>query len=286
MYREVSDLSFGSEDEDHVKAPPQFGSAKAREGSNDSLWKTYTNNLDKNAEIEQMDDDNTLQDSADSAGELPHTRGTVRFNATFERSQDEDQQSDQAGLPASWAACDMTDLAVVAAHLASAALPPAQQSANDQYATNTLLLHSPLEAEDMLGFGTLDLRSCTLTRRSAAFATTQRLGMLASFSHPVQVHPRIAADIICTADAVYRLQIISIVQVAGIEATVARTSSVFRHGSSVGEQLQALASRTGMSFSGGLRFAPKLLGMNFSDLKKQVEPPPHCLQHPSCICAF
>ena len=187
MYREVSDLSFGSEDEDPVEAPPRSGSAKAREGSNDSSWKTYTNHLDRDAEVEQLEDDDMLQDSADSAGDLPRTLGTVRFNATFEPSQDQDQQSEPADLPASWADCDMTDLAVVAAHLASAALPPVQQSASDQHATDALLLHSPLEAEDMLGFGTIDLRSCTLTKRAAAFAATQRLGMHASFSHPVQV---------------------------------------------------------------------------------------------------
>ena len=51
---------------------------------------------------------------------------------------------------------------------------------------------------------------------------------------------------------------------------VARTASVFRYGSTVGEQLQALAVRPGKSFSGGLRFEPKNLGVNFSDLKKQV----------------
>lgn len=51
---------------------------------------------------------------------------------------------------------------------------------------------------------------------------------------------------------------------------VARTASVFRHGSTVGEQLQALAVRPGKSFSCGLRFKPRSLGINFSDLKKQV----------------
>ena len=60
------------------------------------------------------------------------------------------------------------------------------------------------------------------------------------------------------------------VQAAGSNAMVARTSSVFRHGSSVGEQLQALALRTGMSFSGSSRLKPRFPGLNFSDLKKQV----------------
>ena len=189
MYREVSDLSLSSisEDEDPVKAWPQSGSTKACESIDGNSWKTYTNDLNKGAEVEQTEDDNTLQGSVQSVGEIPRTRGTVRFNTTFESSQDEDQQSEQAELPASWAACDMTDLSVVAAHLASAALPPVQQSANDQSTLDALLLHSPLEADDMLGFGTLDLRSCTMTRRAAAFAATQRLGMHASFSQPVQV---------------------------------------------------------------------------------------------------
>ena len=189
MYREVSDLSFGSisEDEEAVQSTPQSPSAKVYEGTNDSSWKTYTNELDKDAEVEEMEGDDPLQDSADSTEKLACTRGTVRFNTTFEPSLDEDQPSEQADLPATWAACDMTDLGLVAAHLASAALPVIQQSANGQYAADALMLHSSLEAEDMLGFGTLDLRSCTLNRRAAAFAATQRLGMHASFSHAVQV---------------------------------------------------------------------------------------------------
>lgn len=189
MYREVSDLSFGSisEDEDPVKATLQPCSAQAYEGTDDRSWKTYTNELDKDAEAEDMEDDDPLQDSADSTEKLACTRGTVRFNTTFEPSLDGDQLSEQADLPATWAACDMTDLTLVAAHLASAAVPLIQQSANGQYAADALMLHSSLEAEDMLGFGTLDLRSCTLNRRAAAFAATQRLGMHASFSHAVQV---------------------------------------------------------------------------------------------------
>ena len=49
-----------------------------------------------------------------------------------------------------------------------------------------------------------------------------------------------------------------------------RIASVFRYGSSVGDQLQALVTRPGKSFSGGLRFKPRAQGINFSDLKKQV----------------
>lgn len=188
MYREVSDLSFGRiSEEEAVQSTPQSPSAKLYEGINDSSWKTYINELDKDAEVEEMEGDDMVQDSAVSTGKLAGTRGMVRFNTTFEPALDEDQQSEQTDLPASWAACDMTDLALVAAHLASAALPLIQQSASVQYAADALMLHSSLEADDMLGFGTLDLRSCTLNRRAAAFAATQRLGMHASFSHAVQV---------------------------------------------------------------------------------------------------
>lgn len=50
----------------------------------------------------------------------------------------------------------------------------------------------------------------------------------------------------------------------------AKGAALARHGSTVGDQLQALASRTGKSFAGGLRFRPRNLGINFSELKKQV----------------
>ena len=215
MYREVSDLSFGSisEDEDPVKASPLSGVSNEYESALGSSWKTYTNNLDQEAEVEVLVEDDMVQESAASAGRLPSTRGTVRFNTTFEPSQDVDQEPVQLDLPATWAACDMTDLALVAAHLASAAMPAVQQSANDQYAADAILLHSASQTEDMLGFGTLDLRSCTLNRRAAAFAATQRLGMHASFSNSVQViraclHA-IGAEVSCTADAVHCLQNVS-----------------------------------------------------------------------------
>ncbi|KAL0044664.1 hypothetical protein WJX82_004688 [Trebouxia sp. C0006] len=97
----------------------------------------------------------------------------------------------------------------------------------------------------MLGFGTLDLRSCTLTRHLPATAPSPQFRLEASFSRAAQVTG---------------------------SNRVARTASVFRYGSTVGEQLQALAVRPGKSFSGGLRFKPKNLGVNFSDLKKQVLP--------------
>ena len=50
----------------------------------------------------------------------------------------------------------------------------------------------------------------------------------------------------------------------------ARTASVIRYGSTVADQMQALTSRTGKSFAGGLRLKPKNIGINFSELKKQV----------------
>lgn len=187
MYREVSDLSFGSgsegsqEGDNPLEASPQLSLSDVYEGERDSSWRTYTNDLDLEADDEDLEADNLVQDSAASSGAVP---GMVRFNTTFETSQDTHQQSERLELPATWAASEQSDLAVIAAHLAAAALPPVKQSSSDQYA---VLLPSPLTAEDMLGCGTLDLRSCTLSRRAATFAATQRLGTYASFSIPLLV---------------------------------------------------------------------------------------------------
>lgn len=60
---------------------------------------------------------------------------------------------------------------------------------------------------------------------------------------------------------------------------LARTGSVFRHGSTVGEQLQALAIRPGRSFSAGLRLRQQSSGISFSELKKKVR-----LQMTSACC--
>lgn len=274
MYREVSDLSFGSisEGDDPVEASPQ---SEIVEGGHDTSWRTYTNNLDVEADGEDSGADDTVQDSAVSSERLPSTRGMVRFNTAFEADQDEDQQAEQNNLPASWAASEMSNLALIAAHLAAAALPPVQQSSPDQYAADAVLLPSPLTAEDMLGCGTLDLRSCTLNRRAATFAATQRLGTHASFCIPPQVFKACLQSKLHSRCAPLPTAPQHVVQVTDSNAMVARTSSVFRHGSSVGEQLQALASRTGISFSGGLRLQPSFPGINFSDLKKQAWPPLH-----------
>lgn len=190
MFREVSDLSFGSssegpqDGEDPHEALPPLGLSEAYQGGRDSSWRTYTNDLDLEADDEGLEAADLVQDSAVSSGAV---LGMVRFNTTFEPSQDADQQSERLELPATWAASETSDLAVIAAHLAAAALPPVKQSSSDQYAADAVLLPSPLTAEDMLGCGTLDLRSCTLSRRAATFAATQRLGTHASFSMPLLV---------------------------------------------------------------------------------------------------
>lgn len=56
----------------------------------------------------------------------------------------------------------------------------------------------------------------------------------------------------------------------GSGSKMVRTASVFRYGSTVGEQLQALSIRSGKSFSAGLRFRPQSLRISFSDLKQKV----------------
>lgn len=67
---------------------------------------------------------------------------------------------------------------------------------------------------------------------------------------------------------------------------IARTGSVFRYGSTVGEQLQALAIRPGRSFSAGLRLRPKSLGISFSDLKKKVCKRLYMQSDGVCNCAL
>ena len=190
MYREVSDLSFGSDsEEEHATEPAreQTAAAQAREDNQNTSWKTYTNRLDEEPDGTEPDSGEVVEDSASST-ERPHsTRATVRFNTVYEASQDDDQQSQDHSSETRWADCDPADLVLFSSHLASAALPPTKQNADDRRAADLLLLQNPLEADDMLGFGTLDLRSCTLRRRAAAFTATQRLGVHASFSSCGQV---------------------------------------------------------------------------------------------------
>ena len=188
MLREVSDLSLGSvsdADESSDSLRLQSVSAKTFAGSVNGSWKTYKNELDEDPDAEEVP--NKEQDLSVYPEGLS-SRGTVRFNTTFEVSPNEDEQLEDTGLPVTWDDCETGDLAVVASHLAAAALPPQQQSADERCA-DALLLQQSLEAEDMLGLGTLDMRSCTLTRQAAPFAATQRFGLHSSFTTSTQVSP-------------------------------------------------------------------------------------------------
>ena len=189
MYREVSDLSFGSVSEaDELSNSLRLQSVPSRAFANsiNSSWKTYTNELDEDPDAEEVANKEIAQDLSVSAEGLSSSRGNLRFNTTFEVNPAVDAQSEDSGLPATWADCDTADLAIVASHLAAAALPPKQQSADDRHA-DVPFLQMSLEAEDMLGFGTLDMRSCTLIRQAAAFVATQRFGLHSSFTTSVPV---------------------------------------------------------------------------------------------------
>lgn len=197
MYREVSDLSFGSlsEEEETTAAVKALAPASSRsygEGQ-DSSWKTYTNNLEDSSDAaEEPDEDEPVQESTASTDGLPHSRTQVRFNTVFESSQVfNEQDEEEPALPTTWSACDTADLGIVATHLAAAALPQVQQAADHSHAAAsqeaTALLRMPLETEDMLGLGTLDLRSCTL-RQAPAFMATQRHGVEVCSSRAAQVN--------------------------------------------------------------------------------------------------
>jgi hypothetical protein len=196
MLREVSDLSFGSfsEDEEANAATSQaFSPAKAYCSSEDDSWTKYTNKLEEREDCIDPDGEDEAQVSALSGGQISGRRAQVRFNTVFEADEQTDEEPQDAALPTTWSACDTADLSVVAAHLAAAALLPAQQAAPNSHVAVSpdpaalLLLHSPIEAEDMLGFGTLDLRSCTLTKHSPAIAASPQFRLEASFSRAAQV---------------------------------------------------------------------------------------------------
>ena len=194
MYREVSDLSFGSvSDEEDGPSESTFAVVSAGPAESIVSWRTYTNELEDLQDVEDFEADEDQPGSELSVDSPSSSHARIRFNTTFEADKDsrtgkKRQQRQDSDLPTTWAACDSTDLGVVAAHLAAAALPPARTSheANQDDAT-AMLLQTPLEAQDMLGFGSLDLRSCTLNRQTPALGTTQRLNMKASFSMAFQV---------------------------------------------------------------------------------------------------
>ena len=197
MYREVSDLSFGSGSEDGREAAEAFETdkqASPQQRDNILSWKTYTNELENLSDSAETDTEEQI--GADVAtGSPASSHALVHFNNAFEIGEngaDGGQEVLELDLPTSWSACDTADLGIVAAHHAAAAIPPVSVSTSvsptaKQQDETSLLLTTPLEAEDMLGFGTLDLRSCTLKRQSPALATTQRLNIRASFSMAAQV---------------------------------------------------------------------------------------------------
>lgn len=197
MLREVSDLSFGSFSEDEEAAAAStnqaFSPAKAYRSSEDGSWTKYTNSLEGREDCSDPDNEDEAQASALSGGQMSGSRAQVRFNTVFEADEQSDEEPQDVAWSTTWSACDTADMGVVAAHLAAAALPPAQQAApNGHVAVISdpavlLLLQPPTEAEDMLGFGTLDLRSCTLTRQMPATAPSPQFRLEASFSRVAQV---------------------------------------------------------------------------------------------------
>ena len=286
MYREVSDLSFGSvSDEEEGSSEAAFAAASAKPAESIVSWKTYTNELEDLQDVEDLEADEDQPESDLSIDSPSSSHARIRFNTTFEADKDSKsgkkrRQVQDADLPTTWAACDSADLGIVAAHLAAAALPPARTSheASQDDAT-AMLLQTPLEAQDMLGFGNLDLRSCTLNRQTPALGTTQRLNMRASFSMASQVCCRYQRSVLLTfAAGTMNIYAFFLWQVLG-NPIAGRSAGMFRHGSTVADQLQALTSRTGKSFAGGLRLKPNNIGINFSELKKQV-----CLKQTFVCC--
>lgn len=205
MLREVSDLSTRSySDEEDFDAPLEQLPASQLPASISSLWKSYDNPLTANTEdpdaqapVEQSD---SVADSEDSTDVSPN-RGRVRFNNTFEPDITPSKQEDSASLPASWSACDNDDLGAIATLLAAAGSmtvqhvpnPAAAAGSQGDFISNT----TALEAEDMLGLGTLDLRSCTLVQSAPGLEWAQ-VRLNASFSSSPQVrdhvsrHPQLA----------------------------------------------------------------------------------------------
>lgn len=196
MLREVSDLSFGSFSED---AEPDAASSilvsasfKPYRSSQDGSWKTYTNTLEDTEEQGDITSEGAAQQSDALTNELSSSRAQVRFNTAFETDQILDEELPESVVPTTWSACDTADLGIIAAHLAAAALPSVQQASNHSSAAISsdpavLLLHIPLEAEDMLGLGLVDLRTCTLSTHVPAAAATPRFCLEASFSRAAQV---------------------------------------------------------------------------------------------------
>ena len=191
MFREVSDLSSRSlSDEEGSIARP---SASQFPAGTTSLWKSYENPLTSNpAEVDKLDlwgQDDDITEGEPSA-ELPSRRGQVRFNTAFEPEEVSSKHEDTAALPASWSACDNDDLGQIAAVLAAAGVFTAEQVSSQDAAADSQAIttaeQTALEADDMLGLGTLDLRTCRLVKH-APVMDWQQIRLNASFSRMPQV---------------------------------------------------------------------------------------------------
>lgn len=201
MLREVSDLSTRSySDGEDFDAPLEQLPASQLPASISSLWKSYDNPLTANTDDPDVpapvDQKDGVADSEDSTDVSPN-RGRVRFNTTFEPDTLPSKQEDSAALPATWSACDNDDLGAIATLLAAAGSMTVQQVPNPAAAASSQGIFISdqivLEAEDMLGLGILDLRSCTLVQSAPGLEWAQ-VRLNASFSSSPQVRNHVSRN--------------------------------------------------------------------------------------------
>lgn len=194
MLREVSDLSSRSFSDDGSNVSPleKPSFAKFESAAESGLWKSYDNPLNANAipqseaQAEDIDEQaEGLQDSEGSA-ELSGTRGQVRFNTAFEAEAESVHTEESVAGPASWSACDHDDLSEIAAVLATAGTYKATIPKSGE-ADIVSPQQTSFEAEDMLGLGTIDLRSCTLTHKRASLDWSQQASGAAALTATPQV---------------------------------------------------------------------------------------------------
>ena len=201
MLREVSDLSTRSySDGEDFDAPLEQLSASQLPGSISRLWKSYDNPLTTNTDDPDVpapvDQNDSVADSEDST-DLSPNRGRVRFNTAFEPDTTPSKQEDSASLPATWSACDNDDLGAIATLLAAAGSMTVQQVPNPAATAGSqgdfISGQIAFEAEDMLGLGTLDLRSCTLVQSAPGLDWAQ-VRLNASFSSTPQVRTHVLSN--------------------------------------------------------------------------------------------
>lgn len=185
MLREVSDLSSLSYSED------EFAEVPANEPS---VWKSCENPLTLGAEGSKRGDSGdqvNITAQQELTNDLLGYSGQVRFNTAFEPDEVPSYQDHDDALPASWSACDNDDLGQLAAALAAAGSFTADKTGNENgaggRAAEPLPEHPASEAEDMLGMGTVDLRTCTLVQMAPVPVWNQQVRLNASFSQMPQV---------------------------------------------------------------------------------------------------